>query len=215
MPIIRSGDLSTDVQVECLTIDETANSNVDFVPRLKNNLNSNLVKIPAGEIYGFCDIEIIDDDLNEIQTEYFKTYLSSASPGTRIGFKSEARIGIIGPNDLLVNDCKTVYQTISSKETKIALEITREKNSLNETLEVLVENIPTSDIYIKSYLNNADSLKENNIIKTNIQQVFNERSLLNFGNSKNISLALANKHFEPFSTRLKFLPGEILKVILV
>lgn len=99
LPIVRTGDLTTDVHVECLTLDESAIGNFDYVPRLKDNANSNIVKIPAGEMYGFCDIEIIDDDLNEIQTEFFKTYLVSPSIGSRVGPKSEARIAIIGPND--------------------------------------------------------------------------------------------------------------------
>ena len=98
IPIIRSGDLTSEVQVECLTQDESAFNNQDYVPRKKSG--PNMVKIPAGEVYGFCDIEIIDDDLHELTTETFKIQLVNAPSNLfKIGKNSEARVSIIGPND--------------------------------------------------------------------------------------------------------------------
>lgn len=93
----------------------------------------------------------------------------------------------------MVNDCKTVYQTLNEKEGKLTIEIKREKTSLNETFEVLVQNIETSDVYVKSYLENRQSG-----LKT-----------------LNLSIAKPNKDFEPLSLRIKFLPGEILKLFHV
>ena len=98
LPIKRTGDLFTDEYVECLTYEETALSNQDFVSRNKKD-SSSLVKIPAGEIYAFCDIEIIDDKLHEVNTETFKVILANPSARLKIGYKSEAVISIIGPND--------------------------------------------------------------------------------------------------------------------
>jgi len=99
IPIVRSGDLNTEMQVECLTKDETAINNFDYFPRNKNGFNYQIVKIPPGEIYGFCDIEIIDDELHELQSETFKIVLMNPSSNTKVGLKSEARVHIIGPND--------------------------------------------------------------------------------------------------------------------
>lgn len=102
IPVMRTGDLSTDVQVECFTQDETAQGNLDYVPRQVNSFNYNLVKIAAGEKFGFCDIELIDDDLHEIQSESFKVVINNPSKGAQIGTKNEAKIIIIGPNDGLL-----------------------------------------------------------------------------------------------------------------
>jgi hypothetical protein len=99
LPIVRNGDLSTDITVVCYTEDVTATSNIDYVPRNMNAFNLNTVKIASGEVYGFCDIELIDDDLHEIKNEQFKAVLVSPSSGVQIGLKKEAKITIIGPND--------------------------------------------------------------------------------------------------------------------
>ena len=99
IPIIRSGDLSKEMHVECLTKDETAINNLDYFPRNKNGANYQIVKIPQGEIYGFCDVEIIDDDIHELNSETFKIILMNPSFNTKIGTKSEARVTIVGPND--------------------------------------------------------------------------------------------------------------------
>jgi hypothetical protein len=99
IPIVRSGDLGVDIQVNCYTEDETARSNFDYVPRQANSFNYNSIKIPAGETYGFCDIELIDDDLHEIQNESFKVFLTNPSNGAQIGAKNEAKVLIVGPND--------------------------------------------------------------------------------------------------------------------
>ena len=98
LPIVRSGDIENDVFVECLTFEETALNNIDFVARKKSEMSS-LVKIPAGEMYGFCDIELIDDDLHETETEAFNVVLVSPSAELKLGAKTEAKILIIGPND--------------------------------------------------------------------------------------------------------------------
>jgi len=99
LPIKRSnGDLFTDEYVECVTYEETALSNQDFIPRNKKD-SSSLVKIASGEMYAFCDIEIIDDKFHELHTETFKVVLANPSAGLKLGFNSEAVIAIIGPND--------------------------------------------------------------------------------------------------------------------
>jgi hypothetical protein len=101
LPILRTGDLSVDVQIECYTQDVTASANADYVPRYLNSFS--VVKIPAGEIYGFCDIELIDDDVHESDSEVFKVLLANPTQGVEIGRKNEAAITIIGPNDGIPN----------------------------------------------------------------------------------------------------------------
>ena len=73
-------------------------SNQDFVPRNKKDPSS-IVKIASGEIYAFCDIEIIDDAIHEPHIETFKVILANPSAGIKLGFKSEVIIAIKGPND--------------------------------------------------------------------------------------------------------------------
>lgn len=129
LPIVRSGELGVDVWVECVTQDESAHANVDYVPRsisaassssdsmsstpqhqqliaapapFSNNQSphhSAFVKIPAGEVYGFCDIEIVDDEIYEPGVETFRAVLVNPSFGVRLGSRSEATISILGPND--------------------------------------------------------------------------------------------------------------------
>ena len=97
--------MSADVYVDCVTEDETATADLDYLPRVaaRDSVNgrnqANRVKIAAGEMYGFCDIEIVDDDLNEAVSETFRAVLVSPSTGSRVGAKSEATVLIIGPND--------------------------------------------------------------------------------------------------------------------
>ena len=98
LPIKRSGDLFTDEYVECITYEESALSNQDFVPRNKKD-SSSVVKITSGEIYAFCDIEIIDDKIYELETETFKVILANPSAGLKLGYKNEVIIAISGPND--------------------------------------------------------------------------------------------------------------------
>lgn len=113
LAVVRSGDLSQDVWVECLTRDESAHANTDYMPRssmpyqhqqllpvsVNGNHQSAMVKIPAGETYGFCDIEIVDDDVYELGSETFRAVLSNPSFGARLGARSEATVVISGPND--------------------------------------------------------------------------------------------------------------------
>ncbi len=108
LPIVRSGDLSADLFVDCVTQDESAVADLDFVPRVnsptpagfdQHQRRVNQVKIPSGEVYGFCDVEIVDDDVNEPGSETLKAVLVNPSFGVRIGQKSETTISIIGPND--------------------------------------------------------------------------------------------------------------------
>lgn len=113
LPIVRSGEMGLDIWVECITQDDTAYSNLDYVPRnpsqhqhqqllgmpSSGSSQGAVVKIPAGEMYGFCDIEIVDDDLHELESEVFRAVLVNPSFGARLGSRSEAKISIIGPND--------------------------------------------------------------------------------------------------------------------
>ena len=117
VPIKRSGDLFTDEYVECLTYEETAVSNQDFMARNKKDPTS-IVKIPAGEIYAFCDVEIIDDKIHELHTETFKVVLANPSSRLKLGFKSEAIISISGPND-----CKFSFHCFILEFTRIFKEI--------------------------------------------------------------------------------------------
>ncbi|CAF0709362.1 unnamed protein product [Brachionus calyciflorus] len=191
LAIVRSGDLAEDVNVECVTMDETAIGGIDYVPKL----NGGLVRIPPGEIYGFCDIEILDDDLKEIQTELFKVYLRNPSDGSRIGSKHETFIGILGPNDVLDDDCKVVYHTVNDNDGRVLIEITREKTNLSDSFDVLIQNIPTNDIYIKSYLN---TLPESSISQ-----------------AKNLTIAEPKIDYEQINQRIQFLPGDITKKIFI
>lgn len=100
LPVVRVGDLKTDIEVECAIEEGTAHKGRDFLPRNKPGHNHQVVRIPAGERFGFCDIEIIDDDINEMDTETFKAVLmQQIGSAVKIGKKSEARVEIIGPND--------------------------------------------------------------------------------------------------------------------
>ena len=83
--------------MNCYTEDDTARSNYDYISRKAGSLN--IIKIPAGEAFGFCDIELIDDDLHEPHSESFKVYLTNPSNSVQIGTKSVAQITILGPND--------------------------------------------------------------------------------------------------------------------
>lgn len=117
LAIVRTGEMSLDVWVECVTQDDSAHAHVDYVPRtpahyqhqqlLGSSVGSggsgsgsgSMVKIPAGEMYGFCDIEIVDDNEYELGSEVFRAVLVNPSFGARLGSRSEASIAIVGPND--------------------------------------------------------------------------------------------------------------------
>ena len=99
LPVVRVGDINSKIQVECSIEEGTAHRNLDFLPRNKIGQNYQVVRIPPGEMYGFCDIEIIDDNLNEIETETFNAVLINPIGGSKIGSKSTAQVAIIGPND--------------------------------------------------------------------------------------------------------------------
>ncbi len=104
LPIVRSGgDLSADVLVECVTRrDETAVADVPATPRASRPplvQRVTQVKIPSGEMYGFCDVEIVHDDVSEATGAAFKAVLVNPSVGVRIGQRSESTVFIIGPND--------------------------------------------------------------------------------------------------------------------
>ena len=152
LPVLRSGDLHNEIQVECVTKDGTAHRNEDFVARNKLGQNFQIVKIPAGELYGFCDIEIIDDDLNEMHTETFKAILVNPSGLTRVGPKSEALVSIIGPNDVLASKCNAAYFTVSENSKKLIIELSREELSLNnEPFDVLITTAPSSPEDMENY----------------------------------------------------------------
>jgi hypothetical protein len=102
--IVRSGeDLSGEVAVDCVTRAGEALAELDYVPRGgvggSRAGHVSQVRIPSGEVYGFCDVELVDDDLNEPSTETFSVVLVNASPGVRVGARSEAIVSIMGPND--------------------------------------------------------------------------------------------------------------------
>lgn len=203
VPILRRGtDLSTDVYVDCITADGTAIADLDYVPRYSNshtrsnNFHSSSgktsrVRIPPGEKYGFCDVEIVDDDINEMNTESFKVLLVNPSHGARLGSRSEAVISIIGPNDALINNCKTEFYTVTkTRLDKIYVEISRDY-MVNQTVDVLIKTIKTDQVYMKSYLSNY--------LKTG------------HPNASNISMAVPYEDYEPLSQVIKFLPGETNK----
>lgn len=115
LAIVRTGEMSLDVWVECVTQDESAHAHADYVPRTPahyqhqqllgspvssgGSSSGSMVKIPAGEMYGFCDIEIVDDNEYELGSEVFRAVLVNPSFGARLGSRSEASISIVGPND--------------------------------------------------------------------------------------------------------------------
>jgi hypothetical protein len=99
LPIERRGDLSNEIQIECLMQDETALNNLDYIVRNKNGANYQLVRIMPGESLGYCDIQIIDDEVLEQNTETFKAILLNPSNGVKIGSIAETKIAILGPND--------------------------------------------------------------------------------------------------------------------
>lgn len=218
IPIIRSGDLSKEIHVECLTKDETAHNSLDYVPRNKNGGNYQIVKIAQGEVYGFCDIEIIDDDLHESSSETFKIILMNPSFNTKIGPKSEARVTIIGPNDVVQKDnCKSAFYTISENANQISFELTREKSYLMNSLDVMITTIQSSQDNIKTYFEYYRKYQANKIIDNSF--VFASEPENNYTKSffigpSNISLAVANEDFLPLKEVIKFQPKEFTKVTI-
>lgn len=108
-----------------------------------------------------------------------------------------------------------MYHTVSEYSNKVVLEVTREKSNVNETLEVLVENIVTSDVYLKSLLlsigegrRTADSTYYDDY---NSISAGGAGSQLNYL-GKNASMALPNVDYEPIKKIVKFTPGEVTKV---
>lgn len=193
LPIIRKGDLSNEIQVECLTLDDLATQNFDFVSR-NSKSNNHLVKIPAGESYGFCDIEIIDDDLHEQFSESFKAILRNPSSGVRIGSKNEVNIFITGPNDIPFYNCKTEQITVSENIGRLAIDINRESFDSSLPFEVMYSTIETNENDLKSFSKNY----------------LNRSSIF-----RNISKAIVNQDYEPTSQIIKFEAGEISKKIYV
>ncbi len=153
LPIVRVGDLHKEILVECHVHDETAHHNLDYLPRNKHAHNHQLVRIPPNELYGFCDIEIIDDSLPEPITETFRAVLVNPNdPSLKIGLKSEAQVSIIGPNDLQANQCTSVFQTVAENSGKLVFDITRQESTLSlENFEVLVTTAQTTADALDTY----------------------------------------------------------------
>jgi hypothetical protein len=176
-----------------LTLDDLAKQNFDFVSR-NSKSNNHLVKIPAGETYGFCDIEIIDDDLHEQFSESFKAILRNPSSGARIGSKNEVSIFITGPNDVPFYNCKTEQLTVSENIGRLAIDINRESFDSSSPFEVMYSTIEISESDLKSFSKN-----------------YHNRSSMH----RNISKAIVNQDYEPISQIVKFEAGEISKKIYV
>lgn len=123
---------------------------------------------------------------------------------------------------MLINDCNTLYHTVSDHSTKASIEVTRENVIVvNETLEILVENIVTSDVYLKNFLisigeGRADFV-DSEINKHAYYEDFNSISRSNnqayWG--KNVSVAIPNVDYEPIKKIIKFMPGEVTKKIFI
>ena len=65
--------MNVEIEVECSIKEGTARQHYDFIPRNKPGQNYQIVHIPAGEKYGFCDIEIVDD-LASFDNYYYRNY---------------------------------------------------------------------------------------------------------------------------------------------
>lgn len=123
----------------------------------------------------------------------------------------------------MINDCKTLYHTVNDRTNKISMEVTRESANINETLEILIENTLTSDIYLKNYLTsigeNRDLIDGNQILKQgNLYEDYNNigaNKVGYFGSymTRNVSIAIPNVDYEPIKQIIKFMPGEMIKVI--
>lgn len=128
---------------------------------------------------------------------------------------------------VLINDCKTLYHSVSDKAGKISMEITRESQNVNETLEILVENTSTNEIYLRNFLNSIDQNTKNykksipdyeqDLIDNNKIQpanlLFNDNDYnKNLPLNKNVTIAVPNKDYEPIKQIVKFQPGEMIKV---
>ncbi len=234
IPIVRSagGDLSVELQVECVTKDETAIQNLDYLARNKHGADFQLVKIPPGETYGFCDIEIVDDDLHEFESETFKIWLRNPSLNTKIGSKSEAIVSITGPNDFLLNtnnnnlnlndNCKTVFYTVSENSNQISFELNRDKlnSALESSLDVLVRTTTqSSQNHIKTYFDYYKKIQMNEIIENQNNLAFLSERGNNFTKTfitvpSNISLAIPEQDYVTINEVVRFMPGESTKVII-
>lgn len=110
---------------------------------------------------------------------------------------------------------------MSDHANKASIEVTRESAShVNETLEVLVESIQTSDVYLKNFLMSIGSgggvVGGGGVVVVN--DVINEhgggKSTVGGASNymgKNVTLALPNLDFEPIKKIVKFMPGEVSK----
>lgn len=102
--------------------------------------------------------------------------------------------------------------------------MTRESGvAVNETLEILVENIVTSEVYLKNFLisigeSRGDLINKPGSSSSQLYDDYNSISVSNrqlqFGaySGKNVSVAIPNIDFEPLKKVIKFMPGEINKV---
>lgn len=125
---------------------------------------------------------------------------------------------------VFINDCNTLYHTVNDQSNKVAIEVTRENGvAVNETLEILVENIVTSEVYLKNFLisigeSRGDLINKPGSSSSQLYDDYNSISVSNrqlqFGaySGKNVSVAIPNIDFEPLKKVIKFMPGEINKV---
>ncbi|PSN46861.1 hypothetical protein C0J52_13686, partial [Blattella germanica] len=68
VPVQRSGDLSSESQVQCYTVQHTATAGKDYVERRRNSIQSILI-FPPGITLIDCEVVIIDDTVYESEEE--------------------------------------------------------------------------------------------------------------------------------------------------
>ncbi len=148
-------------------------------------------------MYGFCDIEILDDTLPETVTETFRAVLVNPNgPNIKIGLKSETQVSIIGPNDLQSNQCNSIFHTVPENSKQLIVEITRQDSTLNlENFEILVTTAQTTPEAIETYSR------------------FHMHKHLLTKHTGNVTQAQSNEDYLPINSVLSFQPGELTKKV--
>jgi hypothetical protein len=135
LPIVRSGDINEDVQVECSL---EYNYNGTPPPPLPPT-SINLIKIPSGQKYSFCDIELdINDDLNSL-----KVALINPSKNAAIGANNAIQIEVLNSKQ-----CKTVDYTVSENAGQLVIDIKRRlveglSDGLSKSIDIQCSSIKT------------------------------------------------------------------------
>lgn len=106
---------------------------------------------------------------------------------------------------------------MSENSNQLSFEITREKSSIMEPLDVWITTVESSKEHIKNYFDFYKKTQMNTIIENQNNFALIAARENNFTKNfisvpSNITIAIPNEDFIPIREVLKFQPGEITKV---